>query len=82
MERLRRAGVRIEVDRSDGRMQAKIREARLQKVPYILVIGDREEEAGGVNLRLRDGTLIGPLAVEQFLARVREDTTGKQEILG
>jgi threonyl-tRNA synthetase len=52
----------------------------LQKIPYILVIGDREQEAGEVNLRLRDGTVVGSMAVEQFLARVREDTAGKQVI--
>jgi threonyl-tRNA synthetase len=75
MEQLRRAGVRAEVDRSDGRMQAKIREAQVQKVPYILVIGDKEIEAGLVNVRLRDGTVVGALGMEAFIAMVGSATS-------
>ena len=75
MERLRHAGVRAEVDRSDGRMQAKIREAQVQKVPYILVIGDKETEAGVVNVRLRDGTVVGALGMEAFIAMVGSATS-------
>jgi len=66
--RLRAAGLRVEVDRSGERMQAKIRDAQMQKVPYMLVIGDREMEAGQVNLRLRDGQVPGAMAVDDFIA--------------
>jgi threonyl-tRNA synthetase len=77
LDRLRKAGVRAEVDRSDGRMQAKIREAQLRKVPYILVVGDKEIEAGQVNLRLRDGTIGGALEIGAFIAMVQEAVAGR-----
>jgi threonyl-tRNA synthetase len=71
-DRLRSAGLRIEADRSQERMQAKIRAALEQKVPYILVVGDKEEERGSVNLRLRDGSVPGEMPVDDFLAFARD----------
>jgi threonyl-tRNA synthetase len=67
-EQLRAAGLRATVDSSGERMRAKIRDAQLQKVPYMLVIGDREQEAKQVNLRLRDGEVPGAMSVEDFIA--------------
>jgi threonyl-tRNA synthetase len=72
-ERLRDAGLRVEVDDRGERMNAKIRDAQLAKVPYMLIIGDREVEAGAVAVRLRSEENLGALAVEQFLARAMED---------
>jgi threonyl-tRNA synthetase len=59
---------RVENDLSDKRMNAKIREAQLQKVPYILVIGDKEMEAGAVAVRLRSGEDLGAKPVAEFIA--------------
>ncbi len=67
-ERLRKEGLRVEVNTSDDRMQAKIRVAQMQKIPYMLVVGDREMEAGQVNLRKRDGTKGGAMSVDEFVA--------------
>ena len=53
---LRAAGVRVEVDGSDDRMQKKIRNAQKQKVPYMLIAGDEDVAAGAVSFRYRDGT--------------------------
>jgi len=69
-EQLKSAGIRADVDRSGGRMQAKIRNAQLQKVPYMLVIGKREEEAGAVAVRLRSGEDLGAMPVDDFLNSV------------
>jgi threonyl-tRNA synthetase len=54
-ERFRERDLRVEVDGRNERMQAKIRDAQLQKVPYMAVVGDRELESGQVNIRTRDG---------------------------
>jgi threonyl-tRNA synthetase len=54
-EQLKAAGFRVEVDSRSERMQAKIRDAQLQKIPYMLVAGDKEAEAGAVAVRLRSG---------------------------
>jgi threonyl-tRNA synthetase len=68
---LKDAGLRVEVDRSGGRMQAKIRNAQLQKIPYMLVIGKREAEEGAVAVRLRSGEDLGAMSVDAFLAMVK-----------
>jgi threonyl-tRNA synthetase len=66
------AGVRAEADLGSDRMNAKIRAAQLMKVPYMLVVGDREVEAGTVALRNRDGERQNALPVDEFLAMVTE----------
>ncbi|HWK80603.1 MAG TPA: His/Gly/Thr/Pro-type tRNA ligase C-terminal domain-containing protein, partial [Thermomicrobiales bacterium] len=66
-QRLKDAGLRANVDESSGRMQAKIRNAQLQKVPYMLVIGKREAEADSVAVRLRSGEDLGAKTVQEFL---------------
>jgi threonyl-tRNA synthetase len=60
------------VDARGERMQAKIRDAQLQKVPYMLVVGDKEAEAGAVAVRERSGENRGPLPVEEFLRLAQE----------
>jgi threonyl-tRNA synthetase len=74
-ERLSDAGLRIEVDRRGERMQAKIRDAQLQKVPYMLVVGDKEAAAEAVAVRSRDRGDLGPVPVEEFLAQARAELT-------
>ncbi|MGQ9717302.1 MAG: threonine--tRNA ligase [Anaerolineae bacterium] len=66
--RLKAAGLRVEVNDSPERMQAKIRDAQLEKIPYMLVVGDREMQNGEVNLRRRDGEVPGAMAVDAFIA--------------
>jgi len=65
---LRKAKLRVKTDASAARMNAKIREAQLQKVPYMLVIGDQEVAAGAVAVRLRSGKNLGALPVGEFVA--------------
>jgi threonyl-tRNA synthetase len=77
---LREAGLRVEVDDSSERMQAKIRDAQLQKIPYMLVVGDREEEQGTVAVRLRTEEDLGPRPVEEFISMVREAITEKRDL--
>jgi threonyl-tRNA synthetase len=67
-EQLVQAGFRAECDIRERRMNAKIRDAQLMKVPYILVIGDKEQEAGGVAVRLRTGEDLGTMPLAQFEA--------------
>ncbi|HJS28454.1 MAG TPA: threonine--tRNA ligase, partial [Anaerolineales bacterium] len=71
--RLRDAGLRVEVDDRNERMNAKIRDAQLQKIPYMLVVGDREAQAGTVAVRDRGGEDLGALPVEDFKNRVLEE---------
>jgi threonyl-tRNA synthetase len=74
---LKAAGLRVEVDDSDERMNAKIRNAQLQKTPYMLVIGDREAAEGMVNVRLRTGEQRGTMLVEDFQAYAQDIASTK-----
>jgi len=65
--RLKKAGLRMSVDDGSDRMNAKIRNAQKQKVPYMLVIGDREMEEGQVALRWRSGESLPAMSVEEFI---------------
>ena len=66
-------GVRVEVDSRNERMNAKIRDAQLQKVPYILIIGDREVEAQAAAVRLRTGQDLGAMPPAEILARIQDE---------
>ncbi|MDQ3954582.1 MAG: His/Gly/Thr/Pro-type tRNA ligase C-terminal domain-containing protein, partial [Actinomycetota bacterium] len=68
--RLRQSDVRVEVDESDNTMGAKIRNHQLQKVPYMLVVGDAEAEAETVAVRRRSGEETRGVAVADFAERV------------
>ena len=70
---LREAGVRVEIDHRGERMNAKIRDAQLQKIPYMLVVGDREAEAEQVAVRLRSGEDLGALSVGSLLERLEAE---------
>lgn len=76
LSRLKEAGLRAEADLRPERMQARIRDAELQKIPYILVVGEREREAGAVSVRRRHrgdlGSMPLPVFLEAALREVRE----------
>ncbi|WP_420628878.1 threonine--tRNA ligase [Candidatus Leptofilum sp.] len=78
---LRSAGMRVEVDASNGRMNAKIRNAQLQKVPYMLVVGDKEEEANAVAVRTRDNEDRGAIPVAEFITQATTLVTSKGMVL-
>lgn len=77
-ERLKEAGLRIEIDARSERMNAKIRDAQLQKVPYMLVLGDRETESGAVAVRLRSEEDLGAMPVEDFIKRAQDDIEARR----
>jgi len=71
-EQLKAAGLRVEVDKSNDRMRNKIRKAQEQKVPYMLIVGDREVEGGQVSIRLRSGEDLKGHPVDEFIAMAHE----------
>ena len=72
-EVLGRAGIRVELDRRDEKLQAKIRRGELDKIPYLAVLGAREEVAGTVSLRARGRRDLGSVAVEDLVERLVEE---------
>jgi threonyl-tRNA synthetase len=77
-ERLRAGGVRVTVDESDNTIGAKIRHHQLQKVPYMLVVGDDEESSGTVSVRRRTGRETRGVAVDEFAAAVTAEIAAKR----
>lgn len=71
-EQLRAQGLRVSADRRDGSVSKRVREAQLQKIPYILVVGDRESEDGTVSVRTRDNVVHGERSIEAFVQEAQE----------
>jgi threonyl-tRNA synthetase len=69
---LRKAGLRVEVDQSGDRMNKQIRNAQLQKIPYMLVVGDKEVENGEVAVRTRENEDRGPVKVSDFIEQATD----------
>lgn len=77
-EQLRAERIRVEVDDSGERMNAKIREAQMEKVPYMLVVGDREAQSQSVSVRLRSERNLGSVSIEEFLTMAKGAVDAKQ----
>ena len=73
-DRFRQRDLRVELDGRSERMQAKIRDAQLQKVPYMAVVGDKELEAGTLNIRRREGGDQVALGIEDFLQQLEDES--------
>jgi threonyl-tRNA synthetase len=78
-DRLAAAGLRVELDARQEKIQYKIREAQLQKIPYMLVAGDREVAEGTVSVRSRSGGDLGARAVDEFLRQAQAEVASKGE---
>jgi threonyl-tRNA synthetase len=77
MSKLKEKGIRAVVDTRSERMNAKIRDAQTQKIPYMLVVGDKAMENGQVALRLRNGENPGPISLEEFIQIAEKDIANK-----
>ena len=73
-EELKALGIRVTADTRNEKLGFKVREAQLAKVPYILVVGEKEAQAGGVNVRLRNGDNLGLKSVAEVAALIRTDS--------
>lgn len=74
---LQEEDIRVEVDKRNEKLQYKIREGELNKVPYMLIIGDREKEARTVSLRARKEGNLGAVKIEDFVERIKTDVKNK-----
>ena len=77
--RMKAAGIRCEVDNRDEKIGYKIREAQLQKAPYMLVIGEKEVENGNLTVRSRDKGDLGAMDVQAFIDQVLKQTAERQD---
>ncbi|WP_408899611.1 threonine--tRNA ligase [Nocardioides sp. R1-1] len=77
---LRKHGIRVEVDESDDRMQKKIRNAQLQKVPFMVIAGDQDVEAGAVSFRYRDGRQDNGVPIAEAVQRVVAAVAAREQV--
>jgi threonyl-tRNA synthetase len=78
---LKAVGVRVHVDARNEKMNAKIREHAMQKVPFMLVVGDKEAEAGKVNVRTRGKEKTEDMSTEEFGKNIRDLIMSKRPTL-
>ena len=74
------AGIRIDLDASDDRMQKKIRNAQMQKVPYMLIAGEEDQQAGKVSIRYRNGEQKNSIAVADAIAEIRSAIAERKQV--
>uniref|UniRef100_UPI00404B75FA threonine--tRNA ligase n=1 Tax=Candidatus Planktophila sp. TaxID=2175601 RepID=UPI00404B75FA len=74
------AGIRIELDSSDDRMQKKIRNAQMQKVPYMLIAGEEDQKAGKVSIRYRNGDQKNAIAVTDAIAEIQSAIRDRKQV--
>ena len=74
------AGLRVDIDVTSERMQKKIRDAQLQKIPYMLVVGEREAAESKVAVRLRSGKDLGAMPLETFVKRIKTEAESRKDV--
>ncbi len=79
-KRLKARGIRVEVDHSDERMQKKIRNAQTQKVPYMVIVGDHDIDAGAVSFRYRSGDQDNGVPVDEAIERIVESIEKRLQV--
>ena len=77
-EKLRAAGIRTELDHKDEKVGYKIRQAQLEKVPFMLVLGEKEAAEGAITVRSRDKGDLGAANLDEFIAKVQEMTKSRE----
>ncbi|MFY9534412.1 His/Gly/Thr/Pro-type tRNA ligase C-terminal domain-containing protein, partial [Clostridium sp.] len=76
--KLREAGIRCEIDNRSEKIGYKIREARNERVPYMIIVGEQEKTHGNISLRSREGGDEGSTSLEEFIARVQKEEKEKK----
>ncbi|MFC1621554.1 threonine--tRNA ligase [Candidatus Omnitrophota bacterium] len=77
LQKLQEEDIRVEIDSRSEKLQYKIREAELNKIPYMLIVGDKEKDAGTISLRARKEGNLGTVKIEEFLDRIKQEMKDK-----
>jgi len=76
-KKLKESGIRSKVDLRNEKIGFKIREHTLKRVPYLLVVGDKEMEAGEIAIRTRSGEDLGKMSVDDFISKINEEVKAR-----
>jgi threonyl-tRNA synthetase len=77
---MRKAGIRVDADTSDDRMQKKIRNAQLEKIPFMMIAGEEDQSAGSVSFRYRDGEQRNGIPIDEAIAEVMKVVTERAQV--
>ncbi|MBU3956894.1 threonine--tRNA ligase [Patescibacteria group bacterium] len=80
VDQLKEENIRVRLDNRSETTSAKIRDAELQKIPYILVVGDKEIKAKNINVRVRGEKVLGPMVVSKFINLIKKDIAKKRQV--
>ncbi len=78
--KMRKAGIRVDIDSSDDRMQKKIRNAAMEKIPFIMIAGEEDQSSGSVSFRYRDGEQRNGIALDEAIAEVRKAIDKRSQV--
>jgi threonyl-tRNA synthetase len=77
VKKLKESGFRVKLDLRNEKIGFKIREHTLKRVPYLLVVGDKEMEAGEIAIRTRSGEDLGKMSVDDFISKLSEEVNSR-----
>ena len=80
MSQMRTAGIRTELDSSDDRMQKKVRNAQMQKIPFMVIAGEEDQVAGAVSFRYRNGEQKNAIPIADAIAEIKKIVTERTQI--
>jgi threonyl-tRNA synthetase len=80
MTQMRKAGIRAELDASDDRMQKKVRNAQLQKIPFMVIAGEEDQQAGAVSFRYRNGEQKNGIPVAEAIAEIKKIVAERSQV--
>ncbi len=79
-QEMKRAGIRVELDSSDDRMQKKIRNAQTEKIPFMMIAGEEDQKAGAVSFRYRNGEQKNGIPIKDAIAEVLTAISSRAQI--
>jgi threonyl-tRNA synthetase len=80
LKQLKKAGIRTELDSSDDRMQKKIRNAQMQKVPFMIIAGEEDQKSGAISIRYRNGEQKNGISVSDAIAEITKSIKERTQV--
>jgi threonyl-tRNA synthetase len=77
---MRKAGLRVELDASDDRMQKKVRNAQMAKIPFMVIAGEEDQNAGAVSFRYRNGEQKNGIPVAEAIAEIQKIVSERTQV--
>jgi threonyl-tRNA synthetase len=77
---MKKAGIRVDIDASDDRMQKKVRNAQLEKIPFMMIAGEEDQAAGAVSFRYRNGEQKNGISIDDAISEILKTIANREQI--